>query len=164
MAVVVSDTSPIRALAHLGLLDALSKLFDQVFVPPGVASELADPPTSFQRIEVAAFPFLVVRAASNAKRIEELCEELDRGEAEAVALAEEVHADALLIDEATGRHVALRLGLAPLGTLGILLRAKNQGLCGEIRPLLTVLQDELRFFISPALRTEVLNLAGEGEP
>jgi predicted nucleic acid-binding protein len=161
MAVVVSDTSPIRALAHLQLIDVLAKLFHDVLVPPGVASELSEPPGSFRRIDLNAFPFLSVRAPSDESRVKELCQELDRGEAEAVALAQEVGADAVLIDEKTGRIVARRLGLAPLGTLGILLRAKNQGLCKEIRPLMAVLQSELRFFISPALRAEVLKLAGE---
>ncbi len=56
MPVVVSDTSPIRALAHLGLIDALAKLVGEVFVPPSVALELADPPASFRPIERRCHP------------------------------------------------------------------------------------------------------------
>jgi predicted nucleic acid-binding protein len=48
-----------------------------------------------------------------------------------------------------------------MGTLGILLRAKQQGLCQEIRPLMDRLQSELNFFVAPPLRTLVLQAAGE---
>ncbi len=58
------------------------------------------------------------------------------GEAEALALAVEVHADAVLIDEAAGRALARQRGLLPLGVLGILLRAKQQNLVGPLGPLL----------------------------
>ena len=40
MSIVVSDTSPIRALAHLDLLGILPELFGEVLVPSAVASEL----------------------------------------------------------------------------------------------------------------------------
>jgi predicted nucleic acid-binding protein len=87
MAVVVSDTSPIRALVHLELIEALAPLFGEVFVPPAVVAELSHPPGSFRSIDVGVYPYLIVRSASDVRRVEELCQELDRGEAEAVALA-----------------------------------------------------------------------------
>lgn len=83
------------------------------------------------------------------------------GECEALILAEEVHADAVLIDESAGRAIALQRGLTVVGTLGILLRTKQAGLCAEIRPLLDQLQDEINFFVSPTLRQLVLQQAGE---
>ena len=95
------------------------------------------------------------------KRVRELEAELDPGEAEALALAEEIRAEAVLIDEAAGRRVASRLGLPVLGTLGILLRAKQWGICGELRPLLDELQGELHFHISAGLRNDILHQAGE---
>ncbi len=82
-------------------------------------------------------------------------------EAEALSLALEVKAEAVLIDEAAGREMATRLGLSPVGVLGILLKAKARGSVTEIRPLLDSLRRELNFFISPDLYTGVLRLARE---
>jgi predicted nucleic acid-binding protein len=161
MAVVVSDTSPIRALAQLRLLDALGKLFDEVHVPPAVVAELLHPPSRFESVDVQLLPNTTVRYPRNHERVRELQAELDAGEAEALTLAEEIHADAVLIDETSGRNVAIRMGLRVLGTLGILLRAKECGICEELRPLLDALQSEHHFFISSGLRDEVLRQAGE---
>ena len=164
MTIIVSDTSPVRALAHLGLLPVLETLFGEVLVPDSVAQELLDPPSSFARIDVADFGFLKVSCATNRQRVAELREQLDFGEAEAIALAQEVRAEALLIDERAGRNAARQLGLSPLGTVGLLLRAKERGLCGDIAPLLDQLRSELRFFISGSFYVHALRLAGELPP
>lgn len=129
MPVVVSDTSPLRVLAHLGHLGWLSDLFDQVFLPPAVAFELRQPPATFQPLEVSTWPYLQDRAPQNAARVAELLSVLDAGEAEAIALAEEVNAELVLIDELAGREVARRGGFTVVGTLGILLEAKQRGVC-----------------------------------
>jgi predicted nucleic acid-binding protein len=163
MAIVVSDTSPLRALEHLGHLDWLEDFFDQVFLPPAVASELAHPPAAFKPLEVSSWPFLQIRTPHNTARVAELRTVLDAGEAEAIALAEEIRADVVLIDELAGRDVAQGSGLTVLGTLGILLEAKQRGACPAVRPLLDRLETELSFFVSSALREVILRLAGESE-
>ena len=76
-------------------------------------------------------------------------------------MAVEVHADAILIDETAGRAVARQRGLLPVGVLGVLLRAKHRRLILAVVPLIDRLQEELGFFISPALRAEILKQAGE---
>jgi predicted nucleic acid-binding protein len=86
---------------------------------------------------------------------------LDSGESEAIALAIEVNAEAILIDEAAGRDIAAERGLTSLGTLGILVRAKRQGFLKEVRPLIEKLINELDFFVSEKLMQDVLLLAGE---
>ncbi|MBL7038032.1 MAG: DUF3368 domain-containing protein [Pirellulaceae bacterium] len=161
MAVVVSDTSPLRALDHLGHLDWLEELFDQVYLPPAVASESREPPAAFRPLDVNRYPFLHVLAPENAARVTELLSVLDAGEAEAMALAEELPANVILIDEQTGREVARRLGFSVQGSLGMLVEAKRRGWCSTIQPLLDRLQVELRFFVSPALRETILRRAGE---
>lgn len=90
----------------------------------------------------------------------ELEASLDLAESEAIALAEEIQADAILIDELAGRR-ATNCGLTVVGTLGILLRAKQEGLCTEIAPLLDRLQHEINFFISLKVRDVILQQAGE---
>lgn len=86
---------------------------------------------------------------------------LHLGEAEAIVLAGEVHADLILLDEARGRATAAQRGLVVMGALGTLLRAKRKGLLDEVKPLIGRLERELGFFISPALREDVLRQAGE---
>ena len=164
MAVVVSDTSPIRALAHLDLLPVLHALFGKVLIPPAVVRELLDPPDRFVSLVVADFSFLEVCSPADTGLVGRLRQTLDLGEAEAIALAGEVQAEARLIDEDVGRGVARRMGLLPLGTVGLLLRAKVRGLCGDIGPLLERLRSELRFFISESLFSKVVRLAGEKNP
>ncbi len=87
--------------------------------------------------------------------VDELAEVLDRGESEAIVLAEELRCSAILMDEAAGRRIALRRGLVPLGTAGMLLRAKKAGYLREVRPLLDRLNDDLGFFIAETLHRQV---------
>jgi predicted nucleic acid-binding protein len=159
--VVVSDTSPIRALAHLDLLGLLPGLFDRVFVPPAVALELRSPRRDLPPVEIEALDFAEVREPVDQQRVAGLGRTLDPGESEALALALELGVEAILIDEAAGRATARQLGLSPIGVLGLLVRGKQRGLVASIRPLLDRLQGDLGFFMSETLRIEVLRLAGE---
>jgi len=161
MPVVVSDTSPLRALAHLDRLDLLSALFGEVLIPPSVVAELEQPRSRFAPVAIGALSFVRVQAPSGRTMVDELRQLLGPGEAEAIALAVEVHADAILIDETAGRAVARQRGLLPVGVLGVLLRAKHRRLILAVVPLIDRLQEELGFFISPALRAEILKQAGE---
>lgn len=163
MTLVVSDTSPVRALAQLGHLAWLETLFSGVVVPPAVVEELRAPPAGLRAVEVAAWSFLSVQAPTNGQLLGELRCLLDAGEAEAIALAEELHTDVVLIDERAGRDVARQRGFTVVGTLGVLLRAKQERLCSEIRPLLDRLQHESHFFVSASLRRTILHQAGGSE-
>ena len=87
--------------------------------------------------------------------------DLDRGEAETLALAVELKADLVLLDEKEGRHAASRLGLHSLGALGILLQAKRLGAVTEVRSLLDALREQAGFFLSDSLYWQVLEQADE---
>lgn len=86
--------------------------------------------------------------------------QLDIGEAEAIVLAQEKEVDWLLMDEIRGRTIAQGLGLKVIGTVGILLLAKDAGFISEIRPLLDILLSQ-RFRISERVYRSVLERAGE---
>jgi uncharacterized protein len=162
--IVVSDTSPIRALAFLDQLTVLEQLFGTVVVPPAVAEELRSParlaPSESPR-DVSRFPFIEIRTPADQGRVAELALHLDRGESEAIVLAEELRCSTILMDEAAGREAAMRCGLVPLGTAGILLRAKRAGFVREVRPLLDRLIGELGFFVGESLHRYILEKAGE---
>lgn len=87
--------------------------------------------------------------------------DLDRGEAETIALALELGADLVLLDERDGRYAAQRFGLRFVGVLGILLEAKSNDLIKEIKPYLDSLRQQAGFYIHETLYNYVLTLAGE---
>jgi predicted nucleic acid-binding protein len=85
---------------------------------------------------------------------------LDAGESEAIALAQEVDADLLILDDAEARNAALLEGLSVVGLLAFLVRAKAWGIVREVRLLLDALKRQ-GFFISDELYQHVLRMAGE---
>nr|WP_216087055.1 DUF3368 domain-containing protein [Stanieria cyanosphaera] len=93
--------------------------------------------------------------------MEALNNELDIGEVEAIALAVEIQAERLLIDERLGWLVAARLNLRYTGILGILVEAKSQGLIVEVKPLLNALIDQAGFWVAEPLYNRVLQLVDE---
>ena len=147
---VVTDTSCLIALDRIGHLGLLPALFD-VHAPPAVVAEFGRRPA-----------WLHVHPVQDVKRVTELLEVLDLGEAEAITLALALPGSELLIDEARGRKVALRLGLHIVGTAGVLLEAKRRGLVPAVRPLLDALVHEHSFRLSDHLYEQTLRQAGEG--
>ena len=162
--IVVSDTSPLSGLAIAGYLGVLEQLYGQVLIPSGVMQELQRGGEDDPRItDVLGLDWIEIRQATNQQLIKVLQTEhhLDRGESEAIALALDVNAEELLIDERLGRRKARDLGVSITGLLGILLVAKRRGLIPQIRPIMDSLILEANFRISANLYREVLVAAGE---
>lgn len=87
--------------------------------------------------------------------------ELDHGEAVALALAVELQADVVLIDERRARAVASRLGLNVVGVLGVLVEAKHKALVPLLKPVLDDLITRAGFWVSSRLYERVLQAVGE---
>ncbi|MGH9640285.1 MAG: DUF3368 domain-containing protein, partial [Bryobacteraceae bacterium] len=81
--------------------------------------------------------------------------DLDAGEREAIALAEQLSADQLIIDDSMGRREAVRRGLPVIGTVGVLREAAQEGLV-DLRACLDRLL-RTSFYISPAILDRLLN-------
>ena len=156
---IVSDASPIIALAVCNKLDLLDRLFDNICIPQAVFNELAipDKPKARDIIEWARDKVFPVK---NPSVITALSMSLDAGESEAMALYWESKADFLLIDEKRGRIIALRNGIKTIGTVGILLSSKQKGLITSVKPLLELLMNN-GFRISDILYQQILERAGE---
>ena len=99
-----------------------------------------------------------VRNAAEAARLGRL---VDTGEAEAIALARELRADRLLIDERRGRKLAAQEGISVIGLLGVILLARRNGLIPSARALLLRLDLEAGMYLSLDLRDEALRTVGE---
>jgi len=86
--IVVSDTSPILNLARIGRLKLLPSLYHEVLIPSAVYEELTTSKRDLApAIDLAKEPWLIVATPSDRKRVQELRENLDRGEAEAIVLS-----------------------------------------------------------------------------
>ncbi|MGH9838785.1 MAG: DUF3368 domain-containing protein [Blastocatellia bacterium] len=129
MILTVSNTTPLHYLALIEEIHILPALYGHVVIPHRVFDELQQPRTpGVVKTFVASRPvWLDIRTIS--MPIPSTLAHLDRGEQEAITLALEVQADALLIDEAKGRDTAELHGLKIVGTLGILFDAAKIGLC-----------------------------------
>ena len=161
MSIVVSDTSPIRALDHLGLLQLLQLLYGEILIPPGVAEELSRPTSKLLPLNWSKIPSLRVQMPTNILQIEQFQQVLDQGESEAIALALEVDATALLVDERAARSVATSFGVKVVGVLAVLISAKEQNLIPAVAPLMDQLQAGIDFRISQSLYLEIKRLSGE---
>lgn len=124
--IVVSDTSPISYLVLIGQATILSNLYTCVAVPPAVAGELTHPyALRSVRRWATSFPGWL-EIVTPKQPLVLPC--LDAGEEAAIALAIEMSAYLVLIDDRAGRREALRRGLEVAGTLSILDDADEAGL------------------------------------
>jgi predicted nucleic acid-binding protein len=138
--IVVADTSPVNYLILIDQIHVLQALFGQVVIPGAVHAELVAPRTPQPvRLWAQSPPdWLEIRTPSSP--LPNFAPKLGRGEVEAIALAEELTAQTLIIDETAGRREAERRGLVVIGTLGILRNAHSAGLLdlhGAVDRLLT---------------------------
>jgi predicted nucleic acid-binding protein len=154
--IVVSDTSPVVNLARIGRLELLHLLYKQVLIPPAVFDQLTASKRGLPPIDLASEPWLIVASATDQQRVQELRENLDPGEAEAIVLAIEYRADLLLVDERRARRTATAAGLSVTGLLGVVATAKRSGLIDMGKPVVDELIQIARFWIGPDLYAEVL--------
>jgi predicted nucleic acid-binding protein len=160
---IVSDASPLIALARIGQLELLSKLYQNVLLPNAVWEEVVSRGEELPGASATeTAEWIMQRTVRNRTLVQALRQDLDAGEAEAIALAIEINPELLLMDEKRGRETARHLGLEYIGIIGVMIEAKHSGLVAAIRPHLDRLRQEAGFFISDALYQRVLRDEGEG--
>jgi predicted nucleic acid-binding protein len=163
--IVISDTSPITNLAAIGQLDLLCQLYATVIIPVAVYNEMVSAGKTVPgAVEVQTLSWIQTQTVVNTQSVINLQssqDEIDLGEAEAIALALELKADLLLMDERRGRALAANYKLNIVGLLGVLLQAKRNGLISSVKPLMDQLIEEANFRVSQPLYITVLNAAGE---
>lgn len=155
---VISNTTPLIALALIGQLSLLQQLYGQIVIPPAVEAELVAGSNNVA-VDTHSAAWIKVVALQDPQRAA-LIVGLDRGEAEVLALTQELSVDLVLLDERLARRYARRLGLPLTGTLGVLVKAKQQNLIPSIAPLIQALRQG-GIHLSEAVVQEALRLAGE---
>lgn len=161
---VVSNTSPVMNLAVVGLLNLLRRQFGEVIVPEAVIAELrldTDFPGTENIRRAISEGWLREEKVENRQMVLALRRELDNEEAEAIALALQLKINLILMDEREGRSSAKSMGLTPIGILGILIRAKQDGEVNSVREILNRLRSEAGFYVSDELMQNILLEIGE---
>jgi len=157
---IIVNATPIISLALIDKLELLHLLYGEVLTPPAVQAEvLAGGARDIGVAELQKSDWIRVTPLRDPRRAD-LLSDLDRGEAEVLALAQELNANLVIIDERLARRHAKRLGLMLTGTLGVLLKAKENKLAPSIAPLIQTLQQN-GIRLGNAVIAEVLRLADE---
>ncbi len=147
---VITDASCLIVLDTIDHLNLLPRLFDVVITTPEIANEYGK-----------TLPeWLKLIAVKDRLKQQEFASMVDAGEASAIALAGEVESDYIVIDDLQGRKLASKLGLKVIGTLGILLKAKQAGLVPLLKPVLELIK-QTDFRVTATLIDAILKEAGE---
>lgn len=159
--IIVADTTPLSELAKIGRLELLRDIFGTVIIPQEVYDEVTvgNYPAATQ-VPVASW--IEVQPVGNVQMVQTIQAQtdLDLGECAAIVLAQELKADQLLIDDLDARKIAKSKGLQLIGTVGVLLLAKENGLIFSVRDVM----DELianGMWISQRFYQEILAIALE---
>lgn len=160
--IVVIDTSVVLHLCFLHEEGLLTNFYDRIVAPSAVRREFERLATFDERFKGLAFPAFieVVDPTAIPDQLKNAIS-LDEGEIAALAVAVERKIRDVLIDERPARQMAKQLGFRVSGLLGILIRAKRNGLIRSVKPLLVRLQDEAKFWLGEELIYQVLQAVGE---
>ncbi len=133
-------------MSKIGFLDILQNLFGEVLINEAVRNEFGE-----------TLPDWIVVKKVESRQIEKiLLLNVDEGEASAMALyLEQTEAALLVIDERKGRLVAKDLGIKIIGTIGIILKAKETGIIPNLSEIIEQLE-QTDFRLSPKLKQQLL--------
>jgi uncharacterized protein len=151
--IVVSDASPLIALARINRLELLREMFGTLLLPDSVWNEVTS--AGIERPGAASVlraKWIERRSVSDSALVARLRLDFGAGESEAIALARESHADVLLIDERLARIAAQRLGLKVTGLVGVLIEARQRGLLTDAATVANDLESKAGFWLSADLR------------
>jgi predicted nucleic acid-binding protein len=163
---VVSNTSPILNLAVIGRLSLLHDQFGEIWIPDAVLEELRiqeDLPGTQVIRQALKDKWMRIQEVSDQSLVRVLRRDLDNGEAAAIALAVQVKAEWILLDEKEGRKIAKSLGLKVAGILGILLRAQHEGRLPSLRTVMDQLRDVAGFRIGAELYADLMRESSENK-
>ncbi|MCP4400372.1 MAG: DUF3368 domain-containing protein [bacterium] len=162
---IVSNTTPISNLLHLGRIDILQRMFDAVHLPSAVKQEInaafSEHVTWQQCLHDG---FFIIQKVKDRWLFEQLLEKLHIGEAEALCLCMEHSAKLCLLDDKDARNTARQNHISVTGTLGILIEAKKTKQIESVGYYMDELRTHHHFWINDVMYKKVLQLSGESLP
>ena len=159
---VFTNATPLISLAKVQRLNFLEHFFTEILIPGSVYNEITqNMKFAYEADLIRSCSFLRQTSVINHTMVVSLrAAGLDLGESEAISLAASHNNSLLLMDERRGRQIALNLGLKTTGTLGIIVRAKQDGLNDKAKPCLNQLRRE-GVYISDRFYLEILTAVDE---
>jgi predicted nucleic acid-binding protein len=148
---IISDTSCFIILSKIGELDLLKKIYGQIVTTSDIVEEFGETLPDWVIIENVS--------DKSRQRILEL--QIDRGESSAIALALEIPKSTLILDDFKARKIAEQLGISFTGTIGVIIKAKLNGIIPSIKPYLEKIK-ETNFRISAEIELQALKEAKLG--
>jgi len=148
--IIISDTSCFIILTNIGELHLLQKLYSKITTTIEIATEFGEPLPEWVEI-------LSVKSKDTQRLLEM---QIDKGESSAIALALEISDSLLILDDIKARKVATQLGLSITGTLGIIIKAKLEGIIPSVVPILNKIK-QTDFRLSNEVELQVLKAAME---
>lgn len=148
--IIISDTSCFIILTNIGELHLLKKLYGKITTTIEIATEFGEPLPEW--IEILSVK------SKDTQRLLEM--QIDKGESSAIALALEIADSLLILDDIKARKIATQLGLSITGTLGIIIKAKLEGIIPSVIPILNKIK-QTDFRLSSEVESQVLKAAME---
>lgn len=147
---IISDTSCFIVLSNIGELTLLKSLYGQIITTIEIANEFG-----------GEMPDWVTIIEVNDKYRQQLLEmQIDKGESSAIALALETPDSTIILDDFKARKIAEHLGLKITGTIGVIVKAKLNGIIPSIKPILSKIR-ATDFRLTAELEIITLKEAGE---
>jgi hypothetical protein len=129
---IVSNTTPIISLLKLDRLELLQELYSEISIPTAVHKEIEAGKSKVYYRDLSLSDWINIKEIQDKKALRYFLD-LDAGEAEAIVLATETDADLVIIDERLGRLHAKNAGLKVTGIIGVLIKAKSEGLVESLK-------------------------------
>lgn len=157
---VIVNSTPLIALAKANHLELLRKMYGKIMIPDAVYREVTEKhDIAAQRIEAAKEWIEIRKVDSNLDR-RMYRAKLHDGEVEVMLLAQEIGADAVIIDDSAARKTAEYLNLPLTGTLGVMIKAKQRGLLEAVMPVVQQMEQNGVYF-SRELKEKIRKLSQE---
>lgn len=129
---IISNTTPILSLLKIDKLEILKEIYKNIIIPFAVYEEIENGREKSYYQDLTQLDWIKIKKISNPKELSFFID-LDKGEAEVLILSQELNADLVIIDEIFGRRCAKQMNVKLTGTLGVLLKAKKQGIISSLK-------------------------------
>jgi predicted nucleic acid-binding protein len=147
---IISDTSCLIVLTNIAELDLLRKTYGTIVTTVEISMEFGEPLPNW----------IIIEKVSDKQKQQLLELQIDKGESSAIALALETPESTVILDDYKARKIAEQPGVNYTCTVGVIIRAKINGVIPSIKPILTKIK-ETDFRLSLDLEPQALSAAGE---
>ena len=157
---VVVNSTPLIALSKAGNLNVLEKMYEHIIIPRAVFNEVTAKDDAVRTLLLQSSDWIEIQDIKDSSKKMIFKSRLHDGEVEVMILAEEIGADLVVIDDYAARKTAEYIGLKLTGTIGVLIKAKQNGLLDRVMPIVEIMEQN-GIFYSEKLKQQIRNIVEE---